>query len=109
MAFFVHFLVFVVLTIVTCLLGDYIVFTAFQNQVTIVKALADSTIHGLVAYFSWLIVQNQAFIQALICALIAMSIDLDHFIQGKLEVIVTLTRARWVFCKIETNKNVFIS
>ena len=86
MAFFVHFLVFVVLTIFTCLLGDYIVFTAFQNQVTIVKALADSTIHGLVAYFSWLIVQNQAFIQALICALIAMSIDIDHFIQGKSEI-----------------------
>ena len=79
----INFLVFVVLTIITCVLGDYIVFTAFQNQMTIIKALGDSSIHGLVALFSWLIIQNEAFLQAIICAAIAMMIDVDHFIQGK--------------------------
>ena len=34
----INYLVFVVLTINTCLLGDYVVFTAFQNQTTIIKA-----------------------------------------------------------------------
>ena len=79
----INYLVFVVLTINTCLLGDYVVFTAFQNQMTIIKALGDSSIHGLVALFSWLIIQNEAFLQAIICAAIAMMIDVDHFIQGK--------------------------
>ena len=83
MTIFNHFIIFVLTTIFTCLLGDYIVFTAFKNQITIVKALADSSIHGLVGYFSWLIVQNQSFCQALICAFIAMLIDVDHFIQGE--------------------------
>ena len=86
----INFLVFVVLTVITCLLGDYVVFTAFQNQMTIIKALGDSSIHGLVALFSWLIIQNEAFLQAIICAAIAMMIDVDHFIQGKADFLVLI-------------------
>ena len=86
----INFLVFVVLTVIACLLGDYVVFTAFQNQLTIVKALGDSSIHGLVALFSWLIIQNEAFVHALICAAIAMMIDVDHFIQGKADFLVLI-------------------
>ena len=97
----INFLVFVVLTVITCLLGDYVVFTAFQNQMTIIKALGDSSIHGLVALFSWLIIQNEAFLQAIICAAIAMMIDVDHFIQGKF--LLKTDMNIFAFCAIEKN------
>ena len=54
-----------------------------RSHLLCLKALGDSSIHGLVALFSWLIIQNEAFLQAIICAAIAMMIDVDHFIQGK--------------------------
>ena len=67
----------------TCYLGDYIVFTALSGQETIIKALADSTIHGLVGFFSWLIIQKYPIYNAVICAIIAMLIDIDHFIHAQ--------------------------
>ena len=56
-------------------------FHTLAGQDKLLKACGDSTVHGLVGLFSWLIVEK-SMIRAILCAIIAMSIDIDHFIQA---------------------------
>ena len=74
-------LAFMLSTILVCLSGDYLVFTFLTGQAPLLKALADSFVHGSVAFFSWLIIEK-SLINASICTFMAMLVDVDHFIQA---------------------------
>ena len=69
----------------TCVVGDYLL--AHGNNAAPVRAITDSLTHGLVAFFSWKIVRPEtnwiSFIEMVLCLLLAMAIDVDHFIAAQ--------------------------
>lgn len=74
-------LIFLFCTIFVCLSGDYLVFVLLTGQEPLLKAIGDNLVHGSIALTSWLMIEKSWF-HAFICALVAMLIDIDHFIQA---------------------------
>lgn len=74
-------LIFLFLTIFICLTGDYLVFQALTDFQPLIKAFSDNCVHGLIALTSWLMIEK-SWLHGFFCALIAMMIDIDHFIQA---------------------------
>lgn len=78
-----------VLILVTCLAGDQLLeqISSGVTGATWTKALTDSLTHGLVAFFSWLAVRGevapQPLVEMLVCMLMAMAVDSDHFIAAR--------------------------
>ena len=52
-----------------------------------VKASLDSAVHGLVALLSWMLVRYSdvkvAWLEAIVCGVMSMAVDVDHFIAAK--------------------------
>ena len=68
--------------VLTCLFGDYLTFTLLKDHSAGFKALSDSSTHGLVALFSWYYIEK-SLKNSIFCAMVAMLVDLDHFIEAK--------------------------
>ncbi len=52
------------------------------------RAVIDNTTHGMIAFWSWALVENYnfdkyKFVNCVICAAISMGVDLDHFVAAK--------------------------
>ena len=68
--------------VLTCLFGDHLTFTLLKDQHSILKALSDNLTHGWIALFSWYYIEK-SLKNSIICGLLAMLVDLDHFIEAK--------------------------
>ena len=68
--------------VLTCLFGDYLTFTLLKDHHSVFKALSDSQTHGLIALFSWYYIEK-CLKNSIFCAMVAMLVDLDHFIEAK--------------------------
>ena len=68
--------------IFSCLLGDFLTFTYFINSGNFTKAISDSITHGVIALLSWYYIEK-SIKHSILCGIIAMLVDLDHFIEAK--------------------------
>ena len=68
--------------VLTCLFGDHLTFTLLKEQNSVLKALSDNLTHGWIALFSWYYIEK-SLKNSIICGLLAMLVDLDHFIEAK--------------------------
>lgn len=75
-----------------CFLGSIcyvldVIFLSVQHQSLYHRALADNSAHGLIAFVSWCVASGirtrKDIMDAILCGLIACSIDVDHFIAAK--------------------------
>ena len=71
---------FILPLIITCLIGDKLVFTWLNGYPAIFRAIGDSLTHGLIALFSWLIIEKSV-LNAIMCMVLAMLVDGDRFIE----------------------------
>ena len=71
---------FILPLICTCLVGDKLVFNWLNGYPAIYRAIGDSLTHGLIALFSWLIIEK-SLLHAIICMVFAMLVDGDRFIE----------------------------
>ena len=67
--------------IFSCLFGDFLTFTYFVKY-GITKAISDSITHGVIALLSWYYIEK-SIKHSILCGIIAMLVDLDHFIEAK--------------------------
>ena len=67
--------------------GLDVIFLFVQDQSYYHRALADNSAHGAIAFVSWCVVSRirtrKDVMDAILCGLIACSIDVDHFIAAK--------------------------
>jgi hypothetical protein len=83
--------------VLLCVFGDYYVFQSLSlinlfliksvsilNE-TLVRALLDNIIHGLIGFVSWSIITypNLNYFELVVCWLLASIIDVDHFLSAK--------------------------
>lgn len=63
------------------------IFLSVQRRGFYLRALVDNGAHGMIAFVSWCIVTEMRtrkdLMDAILCALIACAIDVDHFIAAK--------------------------
>ncbi|XP_046556075.1 transmembrane protein 267-like [Haliotis rubra] len=76
-------LVLIVVLFSTCLIGDNSLSYIYSTHLW-ARAGIDSATHGLIALWSWALVENVNFdryklLNCLLCAVLAVSVDLDHF------------------------------
>ena len=71
---------FVLPLIITCLVGDKLVFTWLNGYSAIYRAIGVSLTHGFIGLFSWLIIEK-SLLHGIICMALAMSVDADRFIE----------------------------
>lgn len=62
-------------------------FLSVQQQSIYVRAVIDNCAHGVIAFISWCVASGlrtrKDLVDAILCGLIACSIDFDHFIAAK--------------------------
>lgn len=82
-----HVILYEAALLLTCLLGDFLPSTVSGNHGNLWRALIDSLTHGGVAFFSWAVLVQarnmRGFWESLICGLLGMAIDSDHFIAAR--------------------------
>lgn len=82
-----HVILYEAALLLTCLLGDFLPSTVSGNHVNLRRALIDSLTHGGVAFFSWAVLVQarnmRGLWESLICGLLGMVIDSDHFIAAR--------------------------
>ncbi|KAL3885396.1 hypothetical protein ACJMK2_025459 [Sinanodonta woodiana] len=76
------------LLLITCLSGDHIMTLSNVKKSIWAAALVDNTTHGVVGSLSWAIVIDidrdpRKIVACLICFLVSMAVDADHFIAAK--------------------------
>ena len=64
-----------------------VIFLSVQHQRLYHRALANNSAHGVIAFVSWCVASSigtrKDIMDAILCGLIACSIDVDHFIAAK--------------------------
>ena len=69
---------------VTCFVADLLIFV-YRNHV-LPRVLIDNFSHGIIAAISWLVVsgirRRRDVLEAVVCWLIASSVDVDHFVMA---------------------------
>lgn len=82
-----HVILYEAALLLTCLLGDFLPSTVSGNHGNLWRALIDSLTHGGVAFFSWAVLVQarnmRGLWESLICGLLGMAIDSDHFIAAR--------------------------
>ncbi|XP_061165569.1 transmembrane protein 267-like [Saccostrea echinata] len=82
-----HVILYELALLFTCLLGDFLPSTVKSTHGNLPRALIDSFTHWGVAFFSWAIIVQaknyKEFVECLLCGLLAMAIDADHFIAAR--------------------------
>lgn len=82
-----HVILYEAALLLTCLLGDFLPSTVSGNHGNLWRALIDSLTHGGVAFFSWAVLVQarnlRGLWESLICGLLGMVIDSDHFIAAR--------------------------
>jgi len=73
-----------ILLVGVCVLGDFMIKTDVRWR----RALYDTITHGCIAFLSWAVVSNAlhespAFVSALLCGILAMVLDGDHFYEAR--------------------------
>ncbi|KAL3885401.1 hypothetical protein ACJMK2_025464 [Sinanodonta woodiana] len=76
------------LLLITCLSGDHIMTLSNVKKSIWAAALVDNTTHGVVGSLSWAIVIDvdrdpRKIVTCLMCFLVSMAVDADHFIAAK--------------------------
>ena len=69
------------LLLFTCVFGDYLTFV-LNHKISLIKALSDSLTHGAIGFLCWFHVEN-SLKNSILCGLLAMFVDIDHFIEAK--------------------------
>lgn len=82
-----HVILYEAALLLTCLLGDFLPSRVSGIYGNLWRALIDSLTHGSVAFFSWAVLVQarnmRGFWESLICGLLGMVIDSDHFIAAR--------------------------
>ncbi|KAL4228416.1 hypothetical protein ACF0H5_011463 [Mactra antiquata] len=76
-----------ILLLLSCCIGDYLLLHPIK-QSQLLTAATDSLTHGIVGAFSWAIIcdvkfTRQTVLECFLCGLLAMSVDIDHFLSAK--------------------------